>query len=319
MITTVTLNPAMDKVVEINKMALGEVHRVENQVISLGGKSINVARILSGLKMETKAVCFLGRGNYEEVEALSLEDQIPLEPVMLPGLTRTNVKIVEPDHGYRTTDINEAGFTVDQEAQKAITELIELHGSASDYTVLSGSLPMGIGKDYYKRIALAMGQKTRVIIDADGEVLKAGMEGAPFLIKPNIHELASAVGSEIKGETAIISVCRQLINTHGITYILVSRGEEGCILVGSDLVLSAEALPVQVLSTVGAGDSMLAGFIYGLTKEHELNQKERLKKALAYGVASSAIAISSQNHKAIEASNLIKTADLVVVKEIGFI
>lgn len=310
MITTVTLNPAIDKVVEINHLSLGNVHRVANQVVSFGGKSINVARILSGLGCDTSAVCYLGKSNYEEIKDLSKKDGLNLKPIMLDGPTRTNVKIVEPDQSYRTTDLNEAGFKVTPEELKAMETLILEQGKDSDYVVLSGSLPAGIGKDFYKQMALALGKATKVIIDADGEVLMAGMEGAPFMIKPNIHELEAALGIAINSEEDIVKVCRDLIQQYGITYILVSRGEDGSVLVGEDLVLSAGIVPVEALSTVGAGDAMLAGVIYGLTQQKG-DRTEQMNKALSYGVASSAIAISTQDHLVIDAERLEETASKV--------
>lgn len=314
MITTVTLNPAIDKVVEIEHMSLGHVHRVSRQVVSFGGKSINVARILSGLSTPTEAVCFLGKKNYDEIEAYSKKDKLHLKPIMLEGLTRTNVKVVEPDQKYRTTDINEAGFDVTEDEVIEMTKLIHEQAKSSDFLVLSGSLPGGINKTYYKQLALDLKDVTKVIIDADGEVLMAGMEGAPYMIKPNIHELEAAVGREIPDESTIVEVCRELIDLYKMTYIMVSRGEEGCTLVGKEVVLSAGALAVDVVSTVGAGDSMLAGMIYGLTLKEE--GKHQLAKALALGVASSAIAISTQDHKSIAVADLESLAKEVLVKEV---
>lgn len=316
MITTVTLNPAIDKVVEINDMSLGSVHRVSKQVVSFGGKSINVARILTGLGSDTRAVCYLGKSNYEEIKELSKKDGLTLDPIMLDGLTRTNVKVVEPDMAYRTTDINEAGFTVTQEELEAMVTLIHEKGKASEAIVLSGSLPVGVPTDFYRKMAEDLGQVTNVIIDADGEVLMEAMKGGPFMIKPNIHELEAAVGHSIEDEEAIIQVCRQLIKTYGITYILVSRGEDGSVLVGEEVVLSAGILPVKVVSTVGAGDSMLAGMLHGLSEAGKTLGREQLKKALSYGVASSAIAISTQDHLVIEAERLAETAAKVVIKEL---
>lgn len=309
MITTVTLNPAIDKVVEIRNMSLGKVHRVSRQVVSFGGKSINVARILTGLGSDTDAVCYLGKSNYQKVKELAEAEDLQMKVIMLDGPTRTNVKIVEPDQAYRTTDINEAGFNVSKEEYDQMITLIDAQAESSDYIVMSGSLPVGVGKDFYKEMAIKLKDKTKVIVDADGEVLMSAMEGGPFMIKPNKYELEAAVGRQANTEEEIIDVATELIDRYGITYILVSRGEDGSILVGKDLVLSAGILPVNVLSTVGAGDSMLAGMLYGLTEDDS-----DLKTALTYGVASSAIAISSQDHKKIDVKTLKNTATKVPVK-----
>jgi len=316
MITTVTLNPAIDKIVEINNMALGQVHRVSKKVVSLGGKSINVARILSGLGSETKAICFAGEHNYEEISDYAKKDNIQLETILVKGLTRTNVKVVEPDQNYRTTDINEQGFTISNEKLQEMVELIYSWGTKSDYLVLSGSLPKGVPKSFYKDIAIKLKDITNVIIDADGEILMAGIEGAPFLIKPNIDELESALNKKLDSNEAIVKSCQELIEQFKMNYILVSMGADGSILVGKDINLRADVLPVQVLSTVGAGDSMLAGFIYGLTKFDKSEEETKLLKALSYGVASSSIAISTQDHKAIAETELIAFATDVKINKI---
>jgi len=316
MITTITLNPAIDKIVDINNMTLGAVHRVSHQVESLGGKSINVARLLSGFNCDTKAVCFAGKDNFDIVKLHALNDHIPLEPIIVPSSTRTNVKIVEPDNNYRTTDINEIGFTVTEDKLNDMTALIKTCAMESDYLVLSGSLPKGVPSNYYKQIASDCKTLTHVIIDADGEVLRLGIEGSPFLIKPNIHELESAYHQSLDTDEKIINLCRSIIKEHHIHYILVSMGGDGSILVSEDFVLKAEILPVKVVSTVGAGDSMLAGMIFGLSKPENLNIKKRLKIALSYGVASSSIAISTKEHVAITEKDLIATAQTVTIHEL---
>lgn len=315
MITTVTLNPAIDKIVEINNLTLGQVHRVQNQVVALGGKSINVSRILTGLKCVTCAICFVGSDNFDEISVHAKADKIPLESIMVEGQTRTNVKIIEPDVEYRTTDINEIGFYISGAKLKEMSTLIKKKALKSDYVILSGSIPEGVPKSYYKTLTKELRILTRVVIDADGEILKNGIEGSPFMIKPNIHELESAVGMKLDTHEAIIDVCKKLIDDYEITYILVSMGEEGSLLVGKHIVLRAGILPVKVVSTVGAGDSMLAGMIYGLVKYADIEEEPRLKKSLAYGVAASSIAISTQNHLAFGEEELVERAKKVTIKK----
>ncbi|PKM54871.1 MAG: hypothetical protein CVV00_06395 [Firmicutes bacterium HGW-Firmicutes-5] len=121
MITTVTLNPAIDKIIEIKGLTLGQVHRAQRQVVTLGGKSINVARIISSLNEATKAICFAGRDNFEGIKNHAEADGIPIDAILVSGSTRTNVKIVEPDQNYRTTDINEIGFKVTDDEREAMT------------------------------------------------------------------------------------------------------------------------------------------------------------------------------------------------------
>lgn len=313
MITTVTLNPAIDKIVEINEMSLGHVHRVSKMIKTLGGKSINVARILSGLEVETTAVCFAGKDNLDEVLSHAEHDQIPIDPIVVGGLTRTNVKITEPDQGYRTTDINEPGFKITPEQLQQITDKIIHYAKQSQFVIISGSLPDGVPVSYYKDLSIQLKPLTKVVIDADNKILASAMEGSPFLIKPNIHELESAVGKTLETLDHLVEVCKNLIAKYGISYILVSMGEKGSLLVGDSIVIQGDILPVKVVSTVGAGDSMLGGFVFGLMQsENSTYSEEQLKQALSYGIASSSIAISTQDHVSFKLDVLVGKA-----KEVG--
>ncbi|MBN2221160.1 MAG: 1-phosphofructokinase family hexose kinase, partial [Vallitaleaceae bacterium] len=244
MITTITLNPAIDRMIEVTEFEFGRVHRVQKVVKSLGGKSINVARILTGLDIKTQAVCFVGSRNLEEVKSFANQDQIRLVTIEVDGYTRTNVKLIEPDCDYRTTDLNEPGFFISKEKLDKMTELIVEQAQISDYVVLSGSLPAGIEANYYRELALKLAKITKVVIDADGVVLLEGMKGSPYLIKPNIHELESALSRELHNEQEIVKACEELIATYSIQYILVSMGEKGSILVGNQIALKADIIPV---------------------------------------------------------------------------
>lgn len=316
MITTVTLNPAIDKIVEINDMELGKVHRVSKMVETLGGKSINVARILSGFSEETKAVCFAGEDNYDSVKAHARKDEIPLVPIMVKGSIRTNVKIVEPDQDYRTTDVNEPGFFIEEIKLKEMNDLIKEMAQESEVIVLSGSLPAGVPTDYYKTVVQEMKDITKVIVDADGEILNAAMEAGPYLIKPNIDEFEAALGMTFKTDEQLAEEARKLIDKYDMKYILISMGGDGSLLVGKNIALRAGILKVNVVSTVGAGDSMLAGVIHGLIKFKDLTEEECLKKALSYGVASGAIAIGTQDHVKIEEDLLNEKAAQVEIREL---
>jgi 1-phosphofructokinase len=316
MITTVTLNPAIDKIIEIRGLTVGQVHRAQRQVVTLGGKSINVARIISSLSEATKAICFAGRDNFEGIKNHAEADGIPIDAILVSGSTRTNVKIVEPDQNYRTTDINEIGFKVTDGEREAMTTKILEAGKNSEYVVLSGSLPEGIPNGYYREIGEKLKGITKVIIDADDRILLESLKGSPFLIKPNIHELEAALDMKLEGKESIVHACKKVIDDYGVNYVLVSMGEEGSILVSERYALSAGILPLKVVSTVGAGDAMLAGFIYGLKTHQDCDELDCLIKALSYGVASSSIAISTQSHMPIEALTLTVRAKEVAISRL---
>lgn len=313
MITTVTLNPAIDKIVELKEVSLGEVHRISDQVVSLGGKSINVSRILSGLEVKTQAICFVGKDNFSQIANHAEDEGLHIEPLIVNGLTRTNVKIVESSMNFRTTDINEIGFSITSKELDQMTERILIAGRQSDFVVLSGSLPAGVPNDYYKVLGKMLKPYTKVVIDADEEVLRLACDSSPYLIKPNIHELEAAYNVTLKTHKQIISLCRKLIELHSITYIIVSMGSEGSLLVASDIALFAEVLKVNVVSTVGAGDSMLAGLLYGLENGQADDHLGTLKQTLTYGTACGAIAIQTKKHTIITEKELIETSKQVTI------
>jgi 1-phosphofructokinase len=317
MIATVTLNPAIDKIVEINEMSLGKVHRISKMVKTLGGKSINVSRILSGLEVENRALCFVGDDNSHEVEMYAQTDQINLDMIRVKGSTRTNVKVVEPDNGYQTTDLNEPGFMISKEQLEAMTTKIVKDYGDSEFIVLSGSLPKGVGESYYAEIVKRLKTRTNIVVDADKDVLMRSIKEGPFLIKPNIHELESAVGKTFDSLEDLMVECRKLIDQYGITYILVSMGEEGSLLVSEDYCIKADILKVNVVSTVGAGDSMLAGFIFGLKAFSKEDELIKLRKAIQCGTGSSAIAIETQDHVGFSREKLLERSNQVTVTNLG--
>lgn len=296
MIITVTLNPAIDKMIEVEDFQLGKVHRLKNIVKNLGGKSINVSRILVGLNVENEAICFAGLDNLEEVKRYAKKDKINLQTVEVFGTTRTNVKMIEPQNAYRTTDLNEPGFSITKDQLSKMTQLIEEISQNSDYLVLSGSLPIGVEASYYGDLAKILKQNTKVVIDADDVILANGIKGSPYIIKPNIHELESVLGKKLNGVNNIARAARELLNKNKIKYSLVSLGSEGSILVSKDIIYYADIIKVKAVNTVGAGDSMLAGFLFGLVKHENLNEADKLHKAMSYGVASSTLAISQKEH-----------------------
>jgi len=285
MITAITFNPALDKTVSLRALELGKVNRVGHFREDLGGKGINMGRILGGFGIDTKHIVVLGEDNKDSVLNFFRKDKMELEYVEVKGHTRTNMVIVEEDEN-RTTDINEAGVSVDKGDMVKLFQLIDHAAYDSDYLIMGGSLAMDMPVNSYGEIARKYKAMCKVIIDADGEILLEGLKGSPYLIKPNIHELENALGRELTSDHDIIDAAREIIHTYKVTYVLVSMGKEGSMLVSEDRSIRSEAIDTEVVSTVGAGDSMLAGFVFGLEKGMSL------KQSLAFGTACSSLTIS---------------------------
>lgn len=292
MITTVTLNPAIDRTIILDSFKHGSVNRVKSMREDIGGKGINVARVLQTLGYNVWATGFIGEGNSHYVQNLLANEELENEFLTVEGQTRLNIKIVEMDTKL-TTDINELGFHISEEELSSIKQLIIQHAQKSEMLVFSGSLPQGLESDVYFELLNLAGSYTKTALDADGEILLKGLKASPYVIKPNIHELESAISRKLHSNSEIKEAARELIGDYGIKYVLVSMGGDGSILVSADEALFAKALKVDVKSSVGAGDSMLAGFIYGIT-----NRAFPVQKALAYATACGALAVSQEGTQA---------------------
>jgi len=306
MITTVTLNPAIDRTIVVNQFEYGSVNRAASSREDIGGKGINVARILLALGSPSKAVGFIGKTNYPQALSLLHNDAIPTEFVIIDAPTRTNTKLLESST-HTTTDINEAGFTVSAQELEAIMQLISSCADQSAFIVFSGSVPKGLTTSIYREMIEKLPENCKAALDADGILLMEGLKAEPFLIKPNIQELESALGRTLGSNREVVDAANDLIRQYNVTYVLVSMGGNGSILVTKDQALYASPLSVNVKGTVGAGDSMLAGFIHGLAQSFDI------PTTLAWATACGALAVSQEGTQAFEKSDVEKLAAMVLI------
>ena len=261
MIYTVTLNPALDKTVEIPGMALDTVNRITSMRTDPGGKGINVSKVIAKLGGESCAVGILGGESGRTLLAALEREGLRTHFRFVEGQTRTNLKII--DRALHTnTDINEPGLTVSPADLDAL--LRDLLGMVreGDIVVLAGSLPQGAPQDTYRVWTAACREKgARVCLDADGVLLAEGLKAAPYLIKPNEDELSRLVGHRLTDTDELIAEGRRLLKG-GVTRVVISLGERGALYLRGNEVLYAEGLSVPVGSTVGAGDSVVAAIAY---------------------------------------------------------
>jgi len=306
MITTVTFNPAIDKTITVDHFTLGLVNRVEQVQENIGGKGINVAKVLHLLGAPTTAIGFIGEKNYSFVQQFIKAESLVTDFILVDALTRTNTKIIDPSI-QTTTDINEQGFTVNDTQVDQMTLLINRYSKISDMMVFSGSACKGLSAIDVKTLLEMVQSKTKVILDADGDILKEGIKASPFLIKPNIHELEQLLGKNLKTPQDILKAGKDLINTYHITYVLVSMGEQGSMLISKDESYRSDILKVNVVSTVGAGDSMLAGFLYHLSIHGSAQD------ALQFGACTGSLAVSSISTETLKSSDIHSIAKTISV------
>ena len=309
MITTITLNPALDRTIKVPSLDYGEVNRVGAFREDLGGKGINTGRIFTGFGVPTRNLAIVGDENYQEVMEYCKKDNLDMILQKVPGRTRTNMVIVELEKDI-TTNINEQGIAIDTDGFNDFMTKLDAAAELSSYIIMGGSLAKGLPEDTYGMIARRYKDKAKIIIDADDEVLEEGLKGSPFLIKPNIHELEDALDRELPSDASVIEAGREIISTYGVTYVLVSMGAEGSLLVTAEEAYRGGTVPTEIVSTVGAGDSMLAGFVYGLEKNHELED------CLAIGTACSTITISVDGYPRLDLMEVLEIAKKVPVTTI---
>jgi 6-phosphofructokinase 2 len=277
MVYTITLNPALDRTIWVKKIKADDSNRIQQEERYAGGKGIDVSKVLTTLKVLNKALGFIGGFAGEEVEGRLLNEGISCDFIRISGETRTNIVVNDMSNRKQTVYSASGPEIRPYELMRIIHKVEKLE--RPDIVVISGSLPPGIHPEIYRKlVAIAKDKGARVILDTDGDALKVGVQGFPEVIKPNIHELSRLVGTELKGMDAII---RAALNVHkqGVKIVLVSMGAKGILLVSKSKLYLASPPKVKVKNTIGAGDSAVAGFVYGLVKG------KSLREALIYSVA----------------------------------
>ncbi|MBE5878015.1 MAG: 1-phosphofructokinase [Lachnospiraceae bacterium] len=260
MIYTVTLNPSLDYIVDVENMELGMTNRTSYEQMEAGGKGINVSYVLRSLGLESKALGFLAGFTGEEIRRRLVHDGICAEFEMLSsGMSRINVKVRNIDG----TEINGMGPDIPKDDLERFWAKLE-GLQQGDVLVLAGSIPKSLPNTIYQdMMQLVVDRGVRVIVDASKDLLKNVLPYRPFLIKPNHHELGELFGVKIGSREEAIPYAKRL-QEMGAVNVLVSLGGLGAVLIDEQgLVHSSEAPSGTVVNTVGSGDSMVAGFLAG--------------------------------------------------------
>lgn len=271
-VVTVTLNPAIDQTLSIPGFAMGQVNRVAESRSDAGGKGVNVASVLSGLGIQTIATGFLGSDNAAPFENLFLRKRIEDRFVRIAGSTRVGIKIVDV---HQTTDINFPGLSPTADDLAELNGRIAALAEPGRWFVLSGSVPPGVPSGIYaEMIELIHGKGGYVALDTSGPALRAALASRPEVMKPNVEELSELVGHEPGN-------LRAAAQALGARRVAVSMGKAGAVFLDGESALLARPPQVLVRSTVGAGDAMVAGLVYGMI--HELSLEEAARFATACG------------------------------------
>ena len=279
-ILTVTLNPALDLTVRLAQLAPGEVNRSQAMLTHAAGKGVNVAQVLADLGHNVTVSGFLGEDNQHLFTALFARCGFADAFIRVPGETRSNIKLAEDDG--RVTDVNGPGLLVNELAQQALLDKLDQMAASHDAVVVAGSLPQGVSPEWFRELLLRLKARgLKVILDTSGEALKQGLSTGPWLIKPNTEELSDALGCDISSAETQVAAATQL-QAKGITHVVISHGAQGVNWFSRGMAtLHAVPPKVRVASTVGAGDSLLAGMLHGLLSGHAPEQTLRTATAIA--------------------------------------
>jgi len=281
MIYTITLNPALDRTIWIKKARDDVSNRIQKERSFAGGKSIDVSKVLKSLGVDNIALGFVGGFAGRELEGRLLNEGIESDFVRVSGETRTNIIIHETETGKQLA-FNACGPEIRPSELMQFVEQLEKM-PCPELVAIGGSLPPGVNPVIFRKIITMVKRcQAKVVLDVDGEALRVGIEAQPDVIKPNIYELSALVGRDLKDVDEIVAAARE-INRRGVEIVLVSMGGRGILLVSHGREYLAVPPEVKVESTIGAGDSSVAGFISGLVRGKDL--KECLIYAVAAGTA----------------------------------
>lgn len=282
MIYTVTLNPSLDYVLQVDNLVKNCVNRSSSEQLIAGGKGLNVSIMLKNLGIQTVTLGFIagftGEKIREEVKKIGCIDEF----IMLPkGLSRINIKL----KGSEETEINAQGpYIPEQSLNILFKKLAKLKDN--DILILAGNAPSSLGNDIYAKIMSTLSDRNILtVVDASGEQLIKTLKYKPFLIKPNIHELSEVFNVPIETKEDIILYAKKLCEL-GAKNVIVSMDKRGAVMVCSESEYYCKAKCISAVNSTGAGDSMVAGF---LAKYLESRDK---KKALSFAVATGTAATS---------------------------
>ncbi|MEU8106671.1 1-phosphofructokinase [Nonomuraea muscovyensis] len=278
MILTLTLNPSLDRTIEIAALARGAVIRAAAAHLDPGGKGVNVSRALLANDVASRAVVPFGGDEGRQLVRLLAGEGLDMVTVPVSGATRSNVTLAEPDG--TVTKINEPGTALSAGELDTIADAVLAAAHEADWVVASGSLPPEVPADVYARLCRRFaGAGIHVAVDTSGPALVAALPAGPALVKPNAEELAAATGLPIRTVGDAVEAALKL-RAAGARTVLASLGADGAVLVEDGGVWYGEAAVAERRSSVGAGDAMLAGFLAG-----GASGEAALVEALAWGAA----------------------------------
>jgi 1-phosphofructokinase len=265
MIYTITFNPAIDYIIQVNDFRPGIINKVESDYKYPGGKGINVSRVLNNLNVKSIALGFLGGFTGTFIKECLKSEGVATDFIDVNGDTRINIKLKSQEE----TEINGAGPSIEEKDLEKLFGKIESLNS-EDFLVLSGNVQKSLPRDIYAQIQRkCSANNVKVVVDTTGEALLCTLKYNPFLIKPNNHELAELFNVEVDTKEKIIHYAKELLKM-GAQNVIVSMAAEGALLISKEGIFHASAPKGTVQNSVGAGDSLIGGFLASYSENSNL-------------------------------------------------
>lgn len=306
MIYTITLNPALDRIIEVDGLVVDDANRILREERYAGGKGIDCSRVIEELGGSSTALGFIGGYDGLELEGRLINEGVLCDFTRIGGETRTNIILSNRKDGTQIM-LNAAGPRVTPAEIGLFFQRIRSLGSDAEFVIVSGSTPPGVNHNIYAQIVTTLkGKGIKVAVDADGELLRQACAARPTIIKPNIHEFQRLTAVSSTQIEDLLPAARKIVQS-GVEIVLISMGAQGMLAVTAQETYQAIPPEVKVVSPVGAGDAALAGFVLALTQGMEI------REALIQGVAAGTAAVMTPG------TALCRKADVEKIKKKIFI
>ncbi|MFT4104867.1 MAG: 1-phosphofructokinase [Lacrimispora sp.] len=311
MIVTVTMNPAIDKTVDIDRLERGDLNRIKRVELDAGGKGINVSKTIKELGGKSIAAGFVGGINGTIIKHVLADQGIETDFVEVNGETRTNLKVVE-ENG-EVTELNEPGPEVSKEQLEDLLNRLDGYAGPETLFVLAGSIPKGIPTDIYRRITEAAHQKgAKVLLDADGPLFSESLKASPDMLKPNRSELERYYQMDYRAsEQELVSMGQKLLE-NGANMAVISMGQMGAVFLTNEKQYRCPGLLVKAHSTVGAGDALVGAMAYGWDEKLPFEDCIRLCMGASAGAVTS-IGTKPPSRELVD--ELAKKAELLEIRK----
>lgn len=306
MILTVTLNTSVDQTLFVESLRPGDTNRVSHCEMDAGGKGVNLSRVAHSLGGKTLVLGFAGGPARDYLKGLLDQDEVPNRLTKTTEPTRTNINI-ENEDGTPPTTLNSKGPLISPKEWEAFCEQFQEAITQANWICLCGSIPPGLEKSAYRDLA-EMAKGKRVLIDADGEALSLGIMAKPDLIKPNKNEAERLLGRPVSDPIADATILRDM---SGGQFAMLSLGKEGAVLATGDRIFIGKSPPIEAVSTIGSGDSMLGAFLARL----EAGDPPAL--AFQWGLAAGAATATTDGKQIAHSSVIELLFDRATVRQVG--